>query len=199
MDPKPLPLPTPRPEILDFLKTRRSNLSKAMGGPGPNDKEIEEILSIGARVPDHRKLAPWRFLIFRGDAREKAGQHVGTLYRQENPDLPEERIQFEADRFKRAPLVIGVISRPVDCPRGTPEWEQRLSSAVVCFNLCLAAQAMGFGAQWLTEWYSYDEVFCSNIGVSAPEKVAGFIYIGKALEPSMERPRPMIKDITSYY
>lgn len=199
MTDQPFPLPRKNPDLLDFLRTRRSNMAKMMTGPGPDDETLQDIISIAARVPDHRKLAPWRFLIFQGDARAKIGVHLGRVSKANNPDMPEDRVEFEANRFLRAPIVVGVISSPVDCVRGTPEWEQRLSSAICCYNMCLAAQAHGFGAQWLTEWYSYDSDIAAELGLSESEKFAGFIYMGTAETPSLPRPRPEIDQKISYY
>ena len=192
------PLPTHNPAVLDFLSTRRSNLAKAMEGPGPDAKTLQTILEIGTRVPDHRKLAPWRLTVYQGDARKKMGDAIASAYREDNPDHAEDRLQFEAERFLRAPVVIAVISAPVDCPRGTPAWEQQLSSAAVCFNLCLAAQASGFGAQWLTEWYAYDARVCDHMGLAAGEQIAGFIYIGTPNQPASTRTRPDLSEVVTY-
>jgi len=194
-----MPLPTQRPDVLEFLGTRRSNLVKLMDGAGPNKDQLDAMLTIAARVPDHRKLAPWRFLIFEGEARTKIGHHIKTKFKADNPDLPDDRAEFEAERFKRAPTVVAVISSPKDCHRGTPEWEQRLSSAVVCYNLCLAAQATGFGAQWLTEWMAYDRDILGHMGLETHEKMAGFVYIGTAIEGSKERPRPSLPDLVQHW
>jgi len=190
------PLPTPNKPVTDFLKNRRSNLAKAMDGPGPSAAQISELLKIATRVPDHRKLSPWRFLLFEGEARSNFGQHIAAAFMNANPEAPHDRAIFEGQRFMRAPLVIGVISAPKGCPRGTPEWEQVLSSAVVCYNLCLAAQAAGLGAQWLTEWYAYDPDVQTALGLSGQEKVAGFIYIGTPIMPSTERIRPDVGALT---
>lgn len=195
----PFPLPKDNPGLRDFLKTRRSNLAKNMGGPGPSAEQIKEMLEIAGRVPDHRKLAPWRFIMFEGDARNRIGHHLGRVFKIRNPEMPVDRVEFESDRFLRAPLVIGVVSSPVDCPRGTPEWEQRLSSAIVCYNLCLAAQSFGFGAQWLTEWYAYDAEIASELRLSQVEKISGFIYIGTSKDGSLPRPRPEMTTIISHY
>lgn len=197
--PTALPLPTDRPDLRDFLKTRRSNLAKLMSGPGPTTEQRDELLKIAARVPDHRKLAPWRFIVFEGDARAEFGQHLGTVFQRKNPDMPLDRAMFEAARLQRAPLVVAVISSPKDCPRGTPKWEQELSSGAVCFNLCLAAQSMGFGAQWLTEWYAFDSDIDAVLGLSEGERVSGYIYIGTVETPSSERPRPTLADITQFW
>jgi nitroreductase len=190
------PLPTNNEAVTEFLKNRRSNMAKSMGGPGPSSEQLTELLTIAARVPDHRKLAPWRFVIFEGQARADFGQHIAASFMKSNPDASHDRAVFEGQRFLRAPLVVAVISAPKACPRGTPEWEQVLSSGVVCYNLCLAAQAAGFGAQWLTEWYAYDPDVQAALGLASPEKVAGFIYIGAPSGASSERARPDIANLT---
>ena len=185
-----LPLPTMNEGVTDFLQNRRSNLAKLMSGPGPDAGQIETILTIAARVPDHRKLAPWRFVLFQDKARADFGQHIAAAFMKANPDMPQDRAIFEGQRFLRAPLVVAVISSPKECIRGTPEWEQTLSSGAVCHNMCLAAQSLGFAAQWLTEWYAYDKTVLKALGVSGKEQVAGFIYIGTAQQAPKERARP---------
>ena len=198
MTDKTFPLPAHNPAVLDFLENRRSNASKAMGEPGPDQDQLDRILSIGMRVPDHRKLAPWRIRVFRGEARERVGSALRDIYAGDNPDHSEDRHTFEAARFLRAPVVLGVYSAPVECARGTPEWEQQLSAGAVCLKLCMAAQAVGFGAQWLTEWYSYDERARDVLGLEDGERVAGFIYIGTPTAPSGTRPRPDADSVVSY-
>jgi len=194
-----LPLPAANKAVIDFLENRRSNLAKAMGEPGPSAAQLDEFLTIAARVPDHRKLAPWRFVIFQGQARADFGQHIASAFMKANPDMPPDRAIFEGQRFLRAPLVIAVISSPKDCPRATPKWEQILSSGAVCYNLCLAAQASGFGAQWLTEWYAYDKDVQTALGLSEVERVSGFIYMGTAEVPSKERVRPDVTELTRFW
>lgn len=194
-----LPLPKADKTVANFLRGRRSNLAKAMVEPGPSDGQITEFLTIAARVPDHRKLSPWRFVVFQGKARADFGQHIAAAFMKTNPDMPQDRAIFEGQRFLRAPLVVAVISSPKQCPRGTPEWEQVLSSGAVCFNMCLAAQAAGFGAQWLTEWYAYDADVQSALGLSVQEKVAGFIYIGTVEDAPQERTRPDVKMLTKHW
>ena len=194
--PTPYPLPTHRPEVAEFLATRRSNLVKGMEGPGPDAATRDKILEIGARVPDHRKLAPWRFVVFEGQSRADFGHYIGSAFMAQNPSAPADRAIFESARLNRAPLVIAVISSPVVCPRGTPKWEQELSSGAVCFNLCLAAQAHGFGAQWLTEWYAYDASVTAALGVGEGEQVSGFVYIGTPKTQALPRARPDVNKIT---
>ena len=197
--PTPFPLPTHRPDLIEFLSTRRSNLAKVMEGPGPDAATRDQILEIGARVPDHRKLAPWRFIVFEGNARADFGQHIASAFMASNPSAPADRAVFEGARLNRAPLVIAVVSAPVECPRGTPKWEQVLSSGAVCFNLCLAAQAHGFGAQWLTEWYAYDAAVNTALGLQKGEQVSGYIYIGTPTQNALPRARPSLIDVTQIW
>ena len=192
-------LPSSKPEVQAFLKTRRSNMSKAMTGPGPDAEQLRELLEIAARVPDHRKLGPWRFVILEGKAREDFGKIIASAFMADNPDMPLDRSVFEGARLMRAPTVVAVISSPVDCARGTPEWEQVLSSGAVCYNLLLAAQSAGFAAQWLTEWFAYDARVNEKLGLEPSEKVAGYIYIGTTETPSAPRARPDVSARTSLW
>lgn len=189
------PLPTHRPDVVDYLATRRSNLAKVMEGPGPDVETRDAMLNIAARVPDHRKLSPWRFVLFEGDARARFGQHIASAFMADNPNAPHDRAIFEGARLMRAPLVVAVISAPVDCPRGTPKWEQELSAGAVCMNMCMAAQAYGFGSQWLTEWYAYDARVNAALDLEPTERVAGYIYIGTPQQPSSPRKRPETADL----
>lgn len=191
------PLPTHRPELVDYLATRRSNLAKVMSEPGPDADTRDILLEIAARVPDHRKLAPWRFVTFEGDARASFGQHIASAFSAANPTAPADRAVFEGARLNRAPLIVAVISSPVECARGTPKWEQELSAGAVCLNLCMAAQAHGFGAQWLTEWYAYDASVNAALGLTDAERVAGYIYIGQAEGASKPRARPDMSEKVS--
>ena len=193
------PLPTQRPDLVDFLSNRRSNLAKVMSAPGPDPSTRDKIMNIGMRVPDHRKLTPWRMVVFEGQARSDFGQHIASAFMAANPDAPADRAIFEGGRLTRAPLVIAVISAPKECPRGTPKWEQELSSGAVCFNLCLAAQAHGFGAQWLTEWYAYDPSVNAALGLSEGERVSGYIYIGTPTAQSAPRARPTLETVTKIW
>ncbi len=197
--PATLSLPQMQPDVLEFLKSRRSNLAKLMTEPGPDAGQIQDMLNIAARVPDHRKLTPWRFILFQGKAREKFGPHLASAFTKANPNLPVDRALFEAARFTRAPLVIAIISSPKDCPRGTPKWEQELSAGAACFNLCLAAQSYGFAAQWLTEWYAYNADIDKALGLSGEERVAGYIYIGSVKTAPIERARPDMDTIIHHW
>lgn len=182
------------PETLDLLLRRRSSSAKAMREPGPGPEEIQLILQAGARVPDHGKLAPWRFLVFEGTARAEFGALLAATLATREPEAGEIRLEMERTRFLRAPIVIGVISAPkLDKP--IPEWEQRLSAAAVCQNMIIAATALGFGAQWVTEWYAYDATVAEKLGLSGAERVAGFLYFGTPSEALTERERPVLPSL----
>ncbi len=185
------------PQVLNFLAQRRSGLARAMTIPGPNPTQRDHILKLAARVPDHRKLSPWRFLVFEGDVRAQFGEILAHIFQDKNSEMPQERIEHERDRFMRAPLVVAVISSPKKCPRQTPKWEQELSAGAVCFSMLLAARANGFSAQWISEWYAYDPTVKREMGLSSDEKIAGIIYIGTPTESPMERQRPDMYAITA--
>ncbi|XBQ16095.1 MAG: nitroreductase [Oceanicaulis sp.] len=175
-------------ETLDLLARRRSTRAKDMTGPGPSAQELDTLLTIAARVPDHGKLFPWRFVVFEGEARAKFGEILEARLRELEPEAPPERYALERERFTRAPVVIAVISDVAENHK-IPEWEQVLSAGAVCQTLLVAASAMGYASQWLTEWYAYDRETKKALGLDPGEHVAGFIYLGTAAEAPTERPR----------
>jgi nitroreductase len=184
-------------ETLDLLLTRRSVKAAMLAEPGPTPGQLTTILTAAARVPDHKKLEPWRFIVFEGEARAAFGRVLGELCAAEDKEPPSAaRIEIERTRLLRAPAVVAVISRTTPTP-GAPEWEQVLSCGAACQNLCLAANAMGFGTCWITEWYAYSPGVRSALGLAANEKVAGFIYMGTANERQADRDRPDLTRITS--
>lgn len=179
----------------DYLATRRSVAAKLLEEPGPDSQTLRAILTIAARVPDHGKLAPWRFIVFRGEARDAAGAVVsGVAEATGRACDPEE----ERARFLRAPVVVAVVSRAAPHPK-IPEWEQVLSAGAVCLNLIHAAAAHGFRANWLTEWFAYDRTALAALGVGDDERVAGFVHIGTSdLQPA-DRDRPDIDAIVTEF
>lgn len=185
-------------ETLDLLLTRRSVVAMNLGEPGPDAGQTELLQRAGLRVPDHGKLAPWRFLLFRGDARRQFGSVLRKAFMEDFPAADDDRIGFEENRFLRAPVIIGVVSTAGPHEK-IPEWEQILSAGAVCQNILVAANAMGFAAQWLTEWYAYDARVREALGLAADERVAGFIYVGTAREPPAERARPDLGSISSHW
>ncbi|TYC56391.1 nitroreductase [Rhodobacterales bacterium] len=182
------------PETLEFLRTRRSHPSVTMTGPGPDKAEIEDILTIAARVPDHGKLAPWRFILYPASEGKRIGEALTALHERKHGPLEGEMRTKELTRFTRAPVIIGVLSTAADHPK-IPLWEQQLSAGAVCMNLVTAAAASGFVSQWLTEWYSFDEEAARYLGAREGERFAGFIQIGTPTLPPVERPRPALADL----
>ncbi len=183
--------------VLRHLRQRRSVSAAAMTGPGPSRETLESMLEIAARVPDHKKLAPWRFAVLEGDARAAFGESLMRICAVNEPDASPVRLETERTRFLRAPVVVAVVSSPVAHP-AAPEWEQLLSAGAVCLNLLHASVAMGFGAQWITEWYGYDDAVKAAFGLTGAERFAGFIYIGTPTERPADRERPDIGAITGY-
>jgi nitroreductase len=165
--------------------------------PGPDKAEIEAILRLGSRVPDHGKLAPWRFVVYRGTERVRIGEALLQMALEAKPDLSEEMIKVELARFTRAPVVIAVVSTAGPHFK-VPEWEQIMSAGALCLNLSMAANAHGYAANWLTEWFAYDERAHPLLGIRPGEKVAGFIHIGSTSFPNTERPRPELSETVSW-
>ena len=188
----------PRNEkLIEYLKTRRSMPAFQMKEPGPSREEIEEILTLATRVPDHGKLAPWRFIVMTGDARKRITSQLAAIAKADKPDLSEEMVQVEETRLTRAPVVVAVVSRAGPHVK-IPEWEQIMSAGAVCLNLVIAANALGYVSNWLTEWMAFDERAHRILGVESGEKVAGFIHIGSTDFPVVERPRPVLADIVTW-
>lgn len=182
---------------LALLKARRSVKPDLMSEPGPSATELDEILTIAARVPDHKKLAPWRFIVFEGDARRAFGERIAAACASEDTMPPSDiRLETERGRFMRAPVVVAVISRITPKP-GAPEWEQILSAGASAMNLCVAANAMGYATCWLTEWIAYSPMIRTALGLADAERVVGFIYIGTSKTAPEERPRPALADVVA--
>ena len=187
----------PVPQTLDLLLSRRSGSAKTMKGPGPNADQLRRILAAGIRVPDHGKLTPWRFIVFEGEGRARMGEILAQCVAGERESSPE-RVEQERNRFMRAPVVIGVVSR-VREQIPIPVWEQELSAGAVCMTIVLAAHAMGFVANWITEWCAYHPQVLARLGLKPTERIAGFIYIGHPAEPLEDRPRPLVDSITTRF
>jgi nitroreductase len=179
---------------LDLLRTRRSIKPDKLLVPGPSAEQLDVILTVAARVPDHKKLAPWRFIVFEGDARAQMGEVFAAACADEEKEPSPVRLDFERRRLMRSPLVVAVISRVVPNPVA-PEWEQVLSAGAACFNLCLAANALGFGTCWVTEWVAYSPRVGVALGLGEGERVAGFVYVGTASEKPEDRDRPKLGDV----
>ncbi len=185
-------------DAIELLTTRRSVKPRDMAAPGPSPAELDTILTIGARVPDHGKLAPWRFIVFEGDARLRAGMLIAKVFADKNPAADAAAIEAETRRMMDAPLVIAIVSHVKPHPK-VPPWEQELSAGASAMNLIIAATALGYAANWLTGWFAFDREVLAGLGLAADEKLAGFIHIGTAQAAVEDRPRPNLKDIVTRF
>jgi nitroreductase len=186
------------PDALELQKTRRSVKPMELAGPAPTASEIETLLRIASRVPDHGKLAPWRFILFEGLARDKAGDAIARIFRTDHPDATPDQLEFERRRLARAPLVIAVVSRAGPHVK-IPEWEQHLSAGASAMSLVFAAHAMGYAASWITEWYAYDRRVLDGLGLAPHERIAGFVHIGRPVKPPEDRDRPKLDAIVTRF
>lgn len=185
-------------EIIDLLATRRTVPLPKLSGPGPTEAELDRLLTIAARVPDHGKLVPWRFIVFEGEARDRAGAVIKKAYLADMPEATPEQIAQEQGRLSFAPLVVAVVSRAKPHAK-IPEWEQVLSAGAVCMNLIVAAKGMGFSATWLTQWYGLDRRVLDGFGLEPEERIAGFMHIGRAEQIPADRDRPDLSSIVTRF
>ncbi|MGB8277617.1 MAG: nitroreductase [Methylovirgula sp.] len=183
---------------IELLKTRRSAPAMSLAEPGPTAAELETLLSVASRVPDHGKLAPFRFILFQGEGRAKASEIIAEVFAAAHPEADADQLRVERKRLALAPLVIAVVSRAGPHEK-IPEWEQVLTAGAVCMNLIIAANALGFAAVWLTEWYAYDRAVLQRLGLASSEKIAGFVHIGRNPAPRDDRPRPALADIVTTF
>ena len=175
--------------IIDFLLTRNSAPIPELKEPAPSDADIATIIAAASRVPDHGRLEPWRFILYRGEARVEIGRKLAALAEQREGPLPENRHNQELARFSRAPLVIGVVSVPKDNPK-IPQWEMFLSGGMAAMNLMIAANALGYRTNMISNWYSDVAEGRALLGLAPQERVVGFVHIGSYHGPAPERPRP---------
>jgi nitroreductase len=185
-------------DAIELLKTRRSFKAVELSGPGPSAAEIDTLLTVASRVPDHGKLVPWRFIVFEGEARRAAGAAIVAAYHAKYPEAKPEQAEAERARLTRAPLVITVVSRAAPHVK-IPEWEQVLSAGAAAMNLVLAAHALGYGASWITEWYAYDRAVLDALGLAPHEKIAGFVHIGRPPGTPEDRARPPLDEIATRF
>ena len=185
--------------IIKFLQTRRSITAKNMICNQVNEVDLDDILSCGIRVPDHGALNPWELIVIKGKAKLRIGNDIlAEEYQLNNPDASEDEINYERSRLCRASVVIAVLFKPVLHPK-IPFWEMQLSSGAVCSNLLVAAQSLGYAAQWLTEWYAYNGSMIKELGGNPnTDKIAGFIYIGDKDKIPVERRRPSREKVIRY-
>jgi nitroreductase len=184
--------------ILDHLLTRNSAPIPELKEPAPSDQEIRTMLTAATRVPDHGRLAPWRFILYRGDVRKKIGEKLLELAEKREGPLPDNRRNQELTRFSRAPLVIGVISSPKENPK-IPQWEMFLSGGMAAMNLMHAANALGYGTNMISNWYSDTEEGRALLGLAPHERMIGFVHIGTYEGTAPERPRPDVSTLYADY
>jgi nitroreductase len=189
---QPTPFGHVHPETLELLAQRRSCTPQTLAAPAPEGRQLQDLLRLAARAPDHGKLFPWRFIILRGKAKAELAARYEALAK-DRPDP--EKAAAVLFKIKTPPLAIVVVSRVTDGP--IPAWEQLLSSGAVCENLLIAATAMGYGANWITDWYSYDPKATAILGLAENEQVAGVVLIGTPTEAPLERVRPDLDQIVS--
>jgi nitroreductase len=181
---EPLPL-EPHPDVLRFLARRRSASALTLGEPAPSEADLAQLLSLAARAPDHGKLAPWRFIVLRGEAKARFAARLEALALARG----DRQAAGKLAKLKVPPLAVAVVSSPKpEAP--IPEWEQVLSAGAVATTLLYAALAMGYGANWITDWYAYDPEARAILGLAEPERVASFMLLGTPREPPLERERP---------
>lgn len=179
----------------DLINQRRSVPSRQLGAPGPDAATLERLLTAAIRVPDHGRLVPFRLITIQADALPRFGQVLADLHARKEPDAPPSVLEKDRERYSHAPLVIAVVARINDSHPKIPAQEQLLSAGCVAYNLLLGAQALGFGAQWLTGWAAYDRDVAGLLGLSADERIIAFVHIGTSEEPAPERNRPALADV----
>ena len=185
--------------VINFLKTRRSTTAKTMISGHIKKSDLNDILACGIRVPDHGALNPWSLTVISDKARSRIGEEILVPeYILNYPEATKEEINFEKNRFLRASAVIAVLFKPVSHPK-IPLWEMELSTGAVCSNILVAAQSLGYAAQWLTEWYSYNDKMIKAVGGNPEtDKLAGFIYIGDKEKEPIERRRPKTEKVIKF-
>ena len=184
------------PTALDVLLSRRSCPARAMTEPGPSKSQLADILRAGARVPDHGKLHPWRFIVFEKDGRARFASILVDIISQGG--ATQNQCDEWRARVTAAPVIVGVVSSAQEMIK-IPVWEQEMSAGAVCQNILIASHALGFVANWLTEWYAYHPVVKQQLGLNPGERMAGFIYIGTPKEDVVERPRPDMDKIVAHF
>ena len=183
---------------INLLLTRRSVLAKALGEPGPNDQQLQTILRAGLRIPDHGRAEPWKIQVLDASAQRALGEFSAKLFRSENPKAKDVLIEFERERPQRSPVLLIVSFHPNKQKLAKiPEVEQLLSTGAVCQNILVATQALGYNAQWVTDWPAYHPEIRRFLGHDEETQIVGFIHIGTAAEPPKERPRPDLDSIVS--
>lgn len=173
---------------LALLTTRRSGRPREMIAPGPDAAQLAAILAIATRTPDHGKLNPWRFVIVPTETRDALATLITTAYLAERPQAARLELESLTSFAHQAPALVVALFSPRESSK-IPAWEQELSVGAACMNLLHAAHAHGFVGGWLTGWATYSDVVRDAFG-AAPERIAGFFFIGSPSRELEERPRP---------
>lgn len=188
-------MPERRPEVLDFLLTRRSRPAKTLGPNAPDRAEIETLLTAASRTPDHGKLSPWRFIVIQ-DGREELAEIFAR--HAEKAGLAKDKIEKNALSFSYGGVIVAVVASPKPSEK-IPAWEQELAAGCVCLALLNAALAAGWGANWLTGPLARDADFLAEaLGCTGEEFVAGFIHIGDEQVTPADRDRPDLGQIVEW-
>ena len=182
---------------LDMLASRRSVLAARLDDPGPDEEELQRMLDVAVRVPDHGRVTPWRLQVLTRKAQKELGDAFAEEFTRQNPGVPEDRLHLEWIRPQRSPVLVIVSSRIVPDRDGVPPVEQLLSCGNVCFNLLHAATALGYGAQWVTNWPAYNENIKATLGIPSEDHLVGFVHIGTPKGPPQERQRPVVSEVVS--
>ena len=190
---EPLPLDA-APEVLAFLARRRSASALTLTAPAPSADELDQLLRLATRAPDHGKLAPWRFVVLEGEAKARFAQRLDDLARARGDDQAAAKL----GKLKVPPLAVAVIAAP-KAGTSIPAWEQELSAGAVCTTFLYAALAMGYGANWITDWYAYDAEANAVLGLKDGERVAAFMLLGTPREAPLERERPQVSALVSHW
>ena len=183
------------PDSLEFLRGRRSVPAAQLLPPGPTPDQLREIVATAIRVPDHGKLTPWRLIALAGDSGARYGEALAALHARVDPGVPEKALAKDRDRFAHSPVVLAVVARIDEHHPKIPAQEQLLSAGCLAFNLLLAAQAAGFGAQWLTGWSCYDREAAKLLGLADDERAIAYIHIGNRGDEPPERKRPDVDQV----
>ena len=186
--------PRASPDTLALLARRRSASAQFLADPAPDAAELADLLRLAARVPDHGKMQPWRFIILNAGPKAVFVEHLRALaLAQPNADKATAALM----KIAAPPLCVAVVSAPRE--GGKPVWEQQLSAGAVCMTLVIAAQAMGYGANWITDWYGYDRAALTRLGLTETETLAGWIMLGTPTEAPLERVRPDMAAVVSVW
>jgi nitroreductase len=195
MTDQPTPIRKPRVDAaIELLLSRRSLKTQRMSAPGPTPDELDVILRCATRVPDHAKLTPWRILVLQGEAQARVGKAWAEIYAAEHPNASPELLAVEAKRPAEAPLLLVVHTHITSTDR--IRYEEQVSSGVnVCMNAIIAANALGYFTNWLTDWPCYHDAAKAVLGIRPQDHVLGMIYVGSGLEVPSDRPRPELHDV----